>query len=810
MRTLTESLRNDATGNGVSVSEKKLNEVESRLDGMQTQIDNNTEDIDALESTVSSGHMTKNSITTRSINGKTAEFDVSVTSNKVTASSMDADEAEFNEVIVEDTLGVRGTANIDNAVVNTESVNTLSATTANIDTANIENANFENISGTNSTWETVTADNITATNKVEAATVEGINVNATNVNTEVVNATSKVVTDKVEAEDVETTKAHIDEAFIDVLDNRYKRFRDFYQDIRGLTETGFFIIELPQFTAGEYRLSYESPVTGEVYFTMIVNNTYDNASFSYYRKPDNPLVLQEVAIKDMKLYIKTGVEGRLYYFSDTLASIEPPHSSDDWPIDLTQLDYPLYEATRARATVYTNYVNIGMNEGSLGTAVFSLATTQDWDNVENQRLNHNPVEYDPNNDRTALTYIPDQNVNSNADVDFNSVDSDTDVATETLTMKSIQNDTYLIKRDGSTEMTEEQPADSLTDNSTLDRTSKKLITERDVAQWNGSTSRFTDLTDPANPVYTSSIKKLNVVDEGEWNAGNVTAPDINATNDLHVAGDAYVTGDLTVSGKTITVHSEEITTEENTIELRHDAQVGLNPGEVSGVLINNYDGNGNDSEIVLDDTGTLRIGDTASLEPVATRDEATNFTDGHLTTWDATNKRLVDAGASISDILSAGTSTIEGWSSITSLLGTPTDLADLVTKAQTYMQANNFAEMRLTAYTTTAQAASYIGLTWTANLVFDLQVTATNGYKARFFDNTHFGIYNNGNWDVNIINDVIVKDANGELTVTSNDIQSNTNLQVEATGNITMAPTNALVIPTTAPSTLVAGAIWIA
>ena len=255
----------------------------------------------------------------------------------------------------------------------------------------------------------------------------------------------------------------------------------------------------------------------------------------------------------------------------------------------------------------------------------------------------------------------------------------------------------------------------------------------------------------------------------------------------------------------------KVTTEEDLIELRQDAQAGLNPGEVSGILINNYDGNGNDGEIVLDNTGTLRVGDTASLEPVATRDEATNFTDGHLTTWDATNNRLVDAGASISDILSAGsTSTIEGWANIITILGTPTDLNDLISKAQTYMQANNFSEMRLTAYTTKAQGASYISLTWTTNVVFDLQVTATNGFKARFFDNTHFGIYNNNNWDVNIINDVIVKDANGELTVTSNDIQSNTNLEIEATGDITVAPTNAFVIPTTAPSTLVPGAIWIA
>ena len=162
------------------------------------------------------------------------------------------------------------------------------------------------------------------------------------------------------------------------------------------------------------------------------------------------------------------------------------------------------------------------------------------------------------------------------------------------------------------------------------------------------------------PVYSSSITHVGKITEGEWDAGQIVAPkvvtdeltadELTVDNDLTVTGNASIGGNLNVTGTIITVHSEEITTEENTIKLRDGAQTAIQPGEMSGIIIENYDGQGNDSEIALDSNGTLRIGDTDDTEPVATRDEAANFTNGNYVSWDATNSRLVDSGTAPTDL----------------------------------------------------------------------------------------------------------------------------------------------------------------
>ena len=51
---------------------------------------------------------------------------------------------------------------------------------------------------------------------------------------------------------------------------------------------------------------------------------------------------------------------------------------------------------------------------------------------------------------------------------------------------------------------------------------------------------------------------------------------------------------------------------------------------------------GNDLLFGTDASGVFRIGDDGgTLEPIATRDEASNLTNGQLMKWDATNQRLV-------------------------------------------------------------------------------------------------------------------------------------------------------------------------
>ena len=1036
MRTLQQSMRGHP-----SVSLQKEVEQNDRIAGLESRTTVLENDVQSINARLDDTNINKSSGTINNLHSNHAVVTNvkagTVSADTINAGEVNADSLDTTRI---DTSTLTALTSVNAPAVNASSkVETVDLNVTG--NATIANLNFESFTAEEINADTlksqsiendgmITTANLTATESVNANTV-----NATDVEAQEINAVDGSITN------LESNTATIREiAGNDILSNRFITNKAFYQDIiHIISDTNFVVIEVPVFVGGIYRLSYQNPVTNEVYFNMVINNTYDNCYFSYYRGQD-PLFLDQVAIKDMKLYIKTWVSGRLYYHCDSLDTTEPPSSYGEWPIDITALDYPLFTATRTRATVYTNYVNIGMEDQELGTAVLSYNTTNDWTLVERQRTDYNPAEYDPSTDTLVYTYIPNQNVNNDQDVTFNSVDSTTDIATENLTMKSIADNQYLIKRSGSTKMAEETPKDldgNVNDDATtMNRTSKVLVDEAAIADWNGATNReyvpgtdghtetyrssditqipsatslngqyyytdgtgttldeliesstyckpalliegaehggtktktvnpegslnafsilrsrgyevvgfprlngntynamvygaernpddsydlsdingglsrgtqillvtgnssldyvlvltpgnytgeeglygnishaeiklidsissitrvdpneftvnYTETTTTTNdyytssldyksnlpadatlvemttssfeyektfaevaPIYSSSIQKVGKIIEGEWAAGKIVAPELEIDNlqvneNATIDGNVSIGGDLTVAGKTITVHSEEITTEEDTIELRHDAQTGIVSGQVSGLIINNYNGNGNDSQIALDSSGTLRIGDIGDTEPVATRDETTNLTDAHILQWDATGNKIVDSGTSVSDVIAAGTSTVEGWDAITTLLGTPTDLADLIAKARTYMNANNFSEMRLAAYTTVAQAASYISLTWTSNVVFDLQVNATNGFKARFFDNNHFGIYVNNNWDVNIIEDVIVKDANGELTVTSDTLQSNTNLEVGATGNITMTPTNAFVIPTTAPTTLVNGAIWI-
>lgn len=167
---------------------------------------------------------------------------------------------------------------------------------------------------------------------------------------------------------------------------------------------------------------------------------------------------------------------------------------------------------------------------------------------------------------------------------------------------------------------------------------------------------------------------------------------------LYVDGDTHISGDLYVEGKTITQEEETISTGADSIVLRQNAATGLSNTEIAGVIVHNYDGNGNNTIVGIDNSGTVRVGDATGtdttyteiwlgadgkwydtdgtteitvageltayasktvednftkyrnavftvfditdLEPVATRAEATNMTDVGLTCWDAATKEI--------------------------------------------------------------------------------------------------------------------------------------------------------------------------
>lgn len=227
--------------------------------------------------------------------------------------------------------------------------------------------------------------------------------------------------------------------------------------------------------------------------------------------------------------------------------------------------------------------------------------------------------------------------------------------------------------------------------------------------------------------------------------------DITATGDISAKGGNFtgsvaIGGDLNVAGKVVSIDTETITTKENSIELRHDASIGLVPGDVSGVIINNYDGNGSDAQIALDNAGTLRIGDTGDTEPVATRDEAANMTDNNLVKWDAVSNKLVDSGISINDV--GKSNSIIGWGSLDTL-DNSINIDSLIADIRSIMVTKGLETVYFSAMCNDAQSRSWISASsqMNTNGVVSMTITSHEANIAYFTNDTHLTyVYYNSQW----------------------------------------------------------------
>lgn len=124
----------------------------------------------------------------------------------------------------------------------------------------------------------------------------------------------------------------------------------------------------------------------------------------------------------------------------------------------------------------------------------------------------------------------------------------------------------------------------------------------------------------------------------------------------HITGDVNIDGNVNISGVVTKVDTETLQVRSNLIMTNSDDETLV---EKSGVVIRV--GNGECYGIVYDpDTKTVMLGKGKITEadkfeyfgdgaPVATRADSNLLVGGHLLQWDATKRRLVDSGYSVSD-----------------------------------------------------------------------------------------------------------------------------------------------------------------
>ena len=140
------------------------------------------------------------------------------------------------------------------------------------------------------------------------------------------------------------------------------------------------------------------------------------------------------------------------------------------------------------------------------------------------------------------------------------------------------------------------------------------------------------------------------------------------TNQI-IAGNVQIQGDLTVNGTTYTTNTETLMVNDNLIVANAE---GTNLNNLSGLAIRT---NSTDAYGILYDpaTSSVKLGlgtlsddneftfDAGEGNPIAVRSQDTEWTDGHVVEWNATERKFIDSGIASDDIVTiSGSQTISG------------------------------------------------------------------------------------------------------------------------------------------------------
>ncbi len=193
-------------------------------------------------------------------------------------------------------------------------------------------------------------------------------------------------------------------------------------------------------------------------------------------------------------------------------------------------------------------------------------------------------------------------------------------------------------------------------------------------------ARITDLDSIENEQVNSAVDLLHLVDVSSETSVDKkitvakfhkTAPDATTTergfvsnsaqsfsgsktftNNVDVEGNLTVAGNIYQNGSSYETHAEKLFTKKDMIYTRDGAQSALAAGDYSGITAKHYDADGNDGMLAFDKNGIARVGDVGDTQPILTRAEEADLTNGQLLTWDSSSKKAI--GKSIDSTVTAG------------------------------------------------------------------------------------------------------------------------------------------------------------
>ena len=621
MRELFSSTCNkDCTiSNDNAVTQEQLLAVLSEIQALNDRLTATINYIDEYKAANSNGIKT---ITLDAQNIKASNAKISSLLEAVEANITDGN---FTTITVNELVNIKkAVAEViqitDSLITKNATVETASIGTATILDADISNLKAKTIEIENWLIGTFTVDTLKANVQIETPLLR-----AANVTSDTVSATD-TITEKLKATNATINKETVKESDITTL----KTSNIVWQQYQTIVNPDEFYIQVPKFINGTYFLAAIDD-TNTVCFTIEIQNSINNYYVSWSKT--QPGFLEKFYIdktnKTSQIYFKANTLGKsltLKYSSIGLENVTAPHEYDVLPIN-PETEYDIVYADGHK---YWNPVDL-FNDG---TAVGTLTLLpQTWEMSSNEGIN-----YDTGTNVQFNVYRPNQDLNKEAVVEFNKV------TTEKVNTKTVESPTFV------TSDKDISAYDlSLFENGALINVKDGLK----IKQWRKDGNELSPIV-PYKPVNeaaannpliydnvddtlkrtkTIALDKLNVKDATVENGLEVKGR-VNTESSLEVKGrvnaesDVYVSGDLFVAGGTHTTTTEDISAESDIITLRSNNNLSLETGQVSGIVVNKYNGI-DDLSIVTDNEGTVRVGTgkgtTTSYTQIAYKNEDNKY-----------------------------------------------------------------------------------------------------------------------------------------------------------------------------------------
>lgn len=154
--------------------------------------------------------------------------------------------------------------------------------------------------------------------------------------------------------------------------------------------------------------------------------------------------------------------------------------------------------------------------------------------------------------------------------------------------------------------------------------------------------------DKAGGIFTGDIETNNIMPNATktYNLGTedlrynkIFGDELNLSGSATFGKDVHILGKVVAEGGMVVSVTEEVRTENDYITLRDGAKTGLADGARTGIRAKLYNGVV-DGYLTFDNNGVARVGDAGDEQPLATRNESKDMTNGNVVFWDSATQKL--------------------------------------------------------------------------------------------------------------------------------------------------------------------------